>query len=362
MNANFVSVAHYADRMCSIASVDLGSNFRRSRGQNSACFIALAATLLAVIVPSGANASSMVLIERICDAAPVSPGSIKQVAAPIIVNRQKVDGPLLRLQARTDEKGIFSGARSVPVSIDEAKRLCAAGYPVDVLDTTGVARKSGDSQKTYVQPMVSLPSSFSIVGLWGITWGNFWVPNAMPNGHTYQVVDFTVEPYNYPNSGQFSHLAVSTLTVSNSDLDHDFDGKGAIFYAALPGCGSVLQSWAITGYSDGPPQGCSNPAVCSNPVFNGAAPSPWAGQPNTCDFWDASTPRRFLVGANIWQQSVYWTCTPSGGCPGIASPTVDSTTSYFRSGGAGVAFINALSYSSSVWSLTFSNVNSYTGW
>jgi hypothetical protein len=178
------------------------------------------------------------------------------------------------------------------------------------------------------------------------------------------VVDFTVTPANYQNSGPNSHLAVSALTVSNSNLDHDFDGKGAIFYGGTEYvCGAgqktMLQSWAIQNYNDGanPPRGAY--PGCSNPVFNGSAPTPWSSQPATCGTWDAITPKRFLVGANIWQQSVYWRCQPGGTCPEFVSPSVDSASAYFRSGGAGVVFLHALT-ASVEWSLSFTGVSSYT--
>ncbi len=309
---------------------------------------------------ASAYAADTVFVEKVCEATTVAPSAGEDGTPPILLNRQKAGGPLFRLETRTDEKGGIVGARSVPVSVDEAKRLCDAGFPVSVVDSTGVAR-AVSGQKTAVEPLSSLQSSFSIVGLYDVTWGNFWVPGAMPSGHTYQVVDFTVDPYNYSTTGASSHFGVSTLTVSNSNLDQDFDGKGAYFAASDPFCGTVLESWAIQGYSDATGT-CSNPANCLAVVFRGSAPAPWNLEPNSCNYWSATAKKRFLVGANTSQLSRYWHCVPGGACPVVVSPDVNSTTPYFRAGGAGVAFLQVgASYSSSVWYLTFSNVISYTG-
>ena len=288
---------------------------------------------------------------------------------PIIFNRFTSDGPLMRLEGRADKDNRISGIKRIAVSDDEVKHLCDSGFPVAVLDVSEApkASKSGNRPKTFVPPLTVLPTEFSIYRsgygfyLPWTTYGSFWVPNTMPPGHTYQVVDFTVTPTNYENSGPNSHLAVSTQTVSNSNLDHDFDGKGAAFYGGTGECGAanktVLQSWAIQNYIDdvscGPP--------CLNPVFAGNAIAPWTNQPSSCGAWDAVTPKRFLVGSNIWQNSVYWRCQPGGACPEFVSNSVDSSTPYFRSGGAGIAFLHAGSVGAVEWTLSFTNVTAYTG-
>ena len=326
---------------------------------------------------------------------------------PIYFNRFTRDGPLMRLEGRTDKDNKLVGAKSIAVSDDEVKQLCDAGFPIAVVDASQTAKsikigsrervsrgdlatsQASDSsntgsrqslpldalntiviqhateerQKTIVEPRPELPSGFTITRFWNLwrsweTYGNFWVPAALPYGHTYQVVDFTVTPSsNYQNSGDYSHLAVSALTVSNSNLNNDFDGKGMTLWATSSRCNSswqraALQSWAIQGYSE-PPNACANPAICSNPVYDGITNSP-----NTCGPWDATSTQRFLLGANIWQNSVYWLCDV-GLCPAWTSPTVDSSTPYFRSGGAGVAFLHTRSQDVS-WTLSFQNVTSYT--
>ena len=287
-----------------------------------------------------------------------------KVPAPIYFNRFTRDGPLMRLEGRTDKNNRIIGITRVVVSDDEVKQLCDLGFPISALDVGEAAKASTTSErpKTVVPALTVLPTTFEIYRTnlnntyipWA-TYGNFWVPQDMPSGHTYQVVDFTVTPSNYENSGPHSHLAVSTQTLSNSNLDHDFDGKGAAFFAGSGLCGSanktVLQSWAIQNSVDG--VSCGPP--CENPVFDGIT-----AQPASCGEWDAVTPKRFLVGSNTSQRSVYWRCQPGGTCPEFVSTDVNSSTPSFRSGGAGVAFLHALGTENVTWYLSFTNVVSYT--
>lgn len=282
-------------------------------------------------------------------------------------NRLERGGPLVRLEGiadpvvSDDKRGGVVAARAIEVTEAEARDICSKGFPVDVLDVSAIQRVA-ERRKTVVQPVSYLPGAFSIMRTWNLwlgwaTYGTFWVPASMPYGHTYQVVDFTVTPSNYQNSGALSHLAVSALTVSDTNLNNDFDGKGMTLWAQPNSCAAVggraaLQSWAIQGFSD-PPGSCANPTVCSNPVFDGVN-----NNPNTCGPWDAASTQRFLVGANIWQDSVYWLCD-AWGCPAWASPAINSFTPYFRSGGAGVAFLHVFS-DDVYWSLSFQGVTSYT--
>ena len=166
-------------------------------------------------------------------------------------------------------------------------------------------------------------------------------------------------PNNYQNSGPDSHLAVSVLTYSDSNLNSDFDGKGLTLWATTDMCNgggkrAILQSWALQNYSDSNPPltPCGTYLGCSNPVYN------YLREPNTCGPWDGIESQRFLLGANIWQNSIYWLCDVWG-CPAWASPSVDSTTPYFRAGRAGVVFVHA-GINNTSWTLTFAGVNSYT--
>ena len=49
---------------------------------------------------------------------------------------------------------------------------------------------------------------------------------------TFQVLDFTVSPTNYENSGPDTHFAAMTQVVSDTNFGQDFDAKGVIFYSA----------------------------------------------------------------------------------------------------------------------------------
>lgn len=313
------------------------------------------------MIHSAAHAASPAAVSRVCDA--MAPGNGAETKSPIIVNRLKADGPMVRLEAVVESsdpknRGGFRGARAIEVTLPEVLDLCRQGFSVDVLDLSRIPRAIDGGQKTVVQPVASLPSGFTIARTWNLwqgwaTYGSFWVPAALPSGHTYQVVDFTVTPSaNYENSGPYSHLAVSVLTVSDSNLNNDFDGKGLALFAtgrcALAWQRAVLQSWAIQGYP-----ACAGPAACSNPLYDGIT-----NNPNTCGPWDAVSTQRFLVGANIWQDSVYWLCD-AWGCPAWASPAINSFTPNFRTGGAGVAFLHVLS-ENVAWTLSFQNVISYT--
>lgn len=256
-----------------------------------------------------------------------------------------------KVSGKSDAPPALWGARWMPVQLDDVNKVCEAGYDVSVLTIVDSSVQK-DLQKGYVPPASSTPSSFTIVGLWNQTWGNFWVPQSLPAGHTYQVVDFQVTPYNYASSGPYSHVAISVLTTSNSNFQSDFDGKGVAIGGGWTGCPSQsvgIEAWAIQNWSEG--GGCAPGPTCQAVVY----------APNSCSSWDNSQPRRFLVGANIGQQAVYWSCPVGGACPGIQSPDVDTWMSGYRSGGAGVAFIHVLGDSGSVWSLSFNAVTAYSG-
>lgn len=289
---------------------------------------------------------------------------------PILLVRDDATGEVQRLDVPMLAKAVNGKTQEprrtyVAVTPDETKKLCDANFSVATIRKPLLTAESEkrDLRKTVVSPVSSLPSTFSIVHWYGTTYGNFWVPASLPSGHSYQVADFTVAPYNFTSAGYGAHLVVPVLTVSNSNFDHDFDGKGAIFGESSLGCGSpwvsVLESWAIQGYSD--VSGCANPALCQAVVFNGSAPAPWNTQPNSCSAWPVTQSYRYLVGANIAQQSVYQRFAPSASSPEYISPVVDSTTPLFRSGGAGVGFLAVAPAYSGYWSLNFSGVNSYTG-
>ena len=316
-------------------------------------------------------------ITRFCEQSAES--AARGTLQPIIFNRFGHDGPLTRLEGTTNKDGAMNGARRFEVTDKEATSLCAQGYAIDVLTITQ-RDKSAATQKAAVDPLSSLPPNFLIgkgriceevepgpviVCEWK-TYGSFWVPNAMPSGHTFQVLDFTVTPTNYENSGPDTHFAAMTQVVSDTNFGQDFDAKGAIFFSGgSKFCGlsqttttSMLQSWDIRPTN---PVCASTDGNCRNPVFGQFfQTAAYVNQPSTCSVWNTYTAKRFLVGSNIWQQSRYLRCAIGGACPEFTSPDVDSTTPYFRTGQAGVAFVLAGATPNVQWHLEFTNVSSFT--
>ncbi len=170
--------------------------------------IALLMTIACANLVSAQDLSTA--ITRYCEPSAESAAAGK--LPPIIFNQFGIDGPLTRLEGTTNKNGAMNGVRRFDVTDKEAKYLCGQGYPVDVVTITERA-KGGEIQKAAVEPLSSLPPNFSVgkgrvcdttvdpmVCVWK-TYGSFWVPKAMPSGHTYQVLDFTVTPSNYENSG-----------------------------------------------------------------------------------------------------------------------------------------------------------------
>ena len=118
----------------------------------------------------------------------------------------------MRLEGRTDKDNKLISVERIAVSDDEVKQLCDAGFPIAVVDasqapkSTNTGSRQGlrvnggdtrvsqpapqDGQKTVVEPVTELPSGFTITRSWNLwqgwgTYGSFWVPAALPYGHTY---------------------------------------------------------------------------------------------------------------------------------------------------------------------------------
>lgn len=288
------------------------------------------------------------LPEQAVAAAKGAPVLVMQFAGSDEVFR--MEGALASPKVDLKSPSTLGGVRMVSVQPDEIRKVCDAGYDVSVI-TMPNSLTPQSRQKGYLPPMTSVPSAFTIVGLWSQTWGNFWVPQTLPSGHTYQVVDFQVTPYNYATSGSFSHIGVSVLTRSDSNFQADFDGKGVSIGGGFTGCDAHsigVEAWAIQNWSEA--NGCMPGPTCQAVVY----------APSSCATWEDTQPRRFVVGANVNQQVQYWSCAIGGACPPPNPVIVNTTMSGYRSGGAGVAFIHVLGDTGSVWSLSFNAVNSYT--
>ena len=307
-------------------------------------------TAFAVEASAATNASPNV--EYLCKSDPGRVTGFKIPAGSVLLLRTDVPNEFQRLEIPVGEKNGSFG-KYVTVSPDEIRNLCSANFTIATIPKAQPTQvvKLGNGQKTTISPVSSLPSTFSIVYVAGTIYGNFWVPANLPSGDTYQVADFTVAQYNFAASGANTHFVNSVLTLSNTNFDADFDGKGMIL-GAYDDCGptysSIVETWAI---QNSPGCGFPGASTCNAIV--------WA--PESCSEWSQAEPKRYLVGANIWQQSVYWRYTPGDSSPEFVSPGIDSYTPAFRGGGAGVAFLVAAAPTSAYWYLDFSDVTSYSG-
>ncbi len=291
-------------------------------------------------------------VEYLCRSDPGRVSEFKIPAGSVLLLRTDVPNELQRLEVPVGQKNESFG-KYVTVTSEEIRKLCEANLTIATIPKPQPIRAAepGNGLKVVISPVSSLPPAFSIVYVAGTAYGNVWVPANLPSGDTYQVADFTVAQYNFAASGVNTHFANSVLTVSNSNFDNDFDGKGMIL-GVFPSCGSsyssVIETWAIQNYP-----GCNSPgpSTCEATVWG----------PDSCAEWSQAEPKRYLVGANIWQQSVYWRYTPGDSSPEFVSPGIASYTPAFRSGGAGVAFFVAASPTNQYWYLDFSDVTSYSG-
>jgi hypothetical protein len=198
------------------------------------------------------------------------------------------------------------------------------------------------------------------------------VPATMPTAHNAQLSQFTVAGSNFQNAPSGGHFVHSLLTVSDSNLDLDFDGKGLIFgfdttfcgSGATPAYGSLAETWV----NQNPP-----PAQGGNDVRQFAGQTP-AMSPNTCAAMLPSTTYRFVAGANRQQQSQHFRYAGTSNTPDYppanSNPNnyiVNSFNPSFRPNGAGVVFFVSGGGGTGIpqsqlqpWSLTFTNVSSWT--
>ncbi len=181
--------------------------------------------------------------------------------APVYVLVTK-GGAYFRIEATFDSKGRYKG-QHVPVQKKEIDAECASGVSIAALqiETPGPAKSlaKGETVKTVVPPQASLPTSFtirtstSIACKYGLeppcartVWGNFWVPGTMPATQQAHIVHYTLSQWQFNASTPGTHFVNSVLTVSNTNFDTDFQGKGLIIGVAND-CGgnysAILQTW-----------------------------------------------------------------------------------------------------------------------
>lgn len=277
-------------------------------------------------------------------------------------------------------------AKYTKLSKAEIDEVCATtGISVAVLAKQNgkkMAESSDASESAKaLTPMTSIPSSFTIATSAAAcknrvcstsVYGNFCVPGTMPASDNAHLSQFTVTTNNFHNAVNSAHFVHSLLTVSYTNFDSDFDGKGVVFgpdstycgNVSNPAYGSLAETWLI---------GLARPQDEVARKFNGVAGND-TGAPNTCSGMAANGTYRFLAGANRQQQIAFYrypgsSTTPDYPPPGsnFAAYVVNDVKSTFRLGGSGVAFFVAGGGQTSVpqtqlqqFSLTFSNVSAWT--
>ncbi|MBL8311201.1 MAG: hypothetical protein JNL19_12305 [Burkholderiales bacterium] len=326
----------------------------------SICF----ALLCAVI---STEASAAVPFEVICDG-----GGVRM--PPVYVYKTK-NGQFLRMDVRQLPDGRYQSTRAV-MPRGHVEELCAKQIPVSSMPPP-------DDIDTAVGPKIGVqsyvPSSFSIVGytfpgFFSMVVGNFWVPASMPSSDNAHLTAFDLTTSDFVSATNGAHFVHMLTASSNSNIDTDYNGKGMIFGPYGGWCsGSPAYSGTYGSISEtffypwvGPGPGTSgwygNPS--RSKVWAGYNPSNDSfgtvdAPGHTCIAQPTSGTISFLVGANRWQQSVYYTRI-SPWLPWTQTPTVDSYTSNFATGFAGVTFFVAAGGAPGNWTLSFSNVSSWT--
>jgi hypothetical protein len=278
----------------------------------------------------------------------------------------------------SDARGNAIRAKYTKVSKADIADVCAAtGSSVAAMPKHD-NKKMAEVAKS-VTPMVALPNSFSINTVAYCknrvcstsVWGNFWAPGTMPTADNAHLSQFTVTSNNFHNAVNSAHFVHSLLTVSDTNITSDFDGKGFIFgvdttlcgTATNPAYGSLAETWLI---------GAGRPTHVVI-RYNGVVIVD-TDAPNTCSNMGANGTYRFLAGANRQQQSAFYrypgaSTTPD--YPPVGSNynayNVSSVRPDFRSGGSGVAFFVAGGEETNVpqtqlhsFSLTFTAVSAWT--
>ncbi len=306
----------------------------------------------------------------------------KHDSAPVYVMATQ-NGTFYRTEISVDRNGRYNGVR-IPVTRKEIDDECANGMSIATLSIEQpggekAASSNAKATKSGVPPLASLPTSFTIrtsttiACKYGLeppcarsVWGNFWVPGTMSAEEQAHIVHYNLSQWQFNSSTPGTHFVNSVLTVSNSDFQSDFQGKGLILGLAN-GCGgsysALLQTW----------QNASMPSNTSGAWYA------------TCNAINPSGSYDIYVGANrqqdvqaiisgpglsnanpqvsVFEQyfwsSPYWQA-------GLNAPTANQypAVSYAGTGAMGVAFLVAGPSRipvSEEWALTFDNVFQYTG-
>jgi hypothetical protein len=297
--------------------------------------------------------------------------------APVFVHRD-ADGSLQRLNATTQKDGTYT-IRYTQIPAAEIQAMCASGLSLAVMfKPKPTSSLSADGEK--ISTLTYLPSSFLITG-WqyggynGVD-GGVWVPGTMPSSHNAHITQFDVVENGFYNAINGAHLVHMVTASTAASIETEYQGKGMIFgpYGHFCGAGSAGAS-APGGGSYGAISETymyPTPTPPASNYYNVNRSKIWAGNdPSRDSFAATATPYhtcfqqqqgasvKYLVGANRSQGSVYYT-KPSASPTWSITPSITSTSQYFRTGYAGVAFFVASGGPAGVWSLQFTNVSSVT--
>lgn len=292
------------------------------------------------------------------------------------------DGSTRRMDVAITKEGGYR-ATYPEVPRDLIVDMCSKGIGISTMPMPGEPMKGGaDSAK--IPTYAAITSSFSISAytFWGVSYttGSFWVPGDMPSTDNAHLSTFDVSATNFENATGGAHFVHMLLASSNSNIDADYNGKGMIFGpygfwcspppASAGGFGAISETFMYppVGHTVSPGGPTPDPAWYANPNRSkiwagadmsrdsfGAGDAPF----HTCTATSASTQMSFLVGANRWQQSVYYS-RPTGVPTWSTTPVVDSTAPYFLTGKAGTAYFVAGSGVIGDWRLDFENVSAWT--
>lgn len=293
---------------------------------------------------------------------------------PPVYLMQSKNGQLLRMEVKQLPTGPYQSSRAaIPPGLVE--KMCADRIPVS---TMPLPEDVAAAEGVKIGVSSCVPSSFSIVGYtfigYSAVFGNFWVPGVMPSSDNAHLTSFDLDASGFSNATNGAHFVHMLTASSNSDIDSDYNGKGMILGPYGYWCGG---SPAYSGAYGSVSETFFYPVIGAGPGTSG-----WYGNPNRSRVWagynpsidsfgttDAphhtcvqqptSGPVSFLVGANRWQQSVYYTRI-SPYLPWTQTPVVDSYTPYYAMGYAGVTFFVAAGGAPGNWTLSFTNVSSWT--
>lgn len=216
------------------------------------------------------------------------------------VNRHPVTGEL-----RVKKRPVTP--REIASLEAEGVTLAAIPDPDDLIGSGGEAGEEGRPDQHKQGGLVpSVPSSFTIIRLYGYTYGGFWTNGTRPSGRTTHWSSFSLR------SGGFGR------TVEHVAHALFFDGTDPI-HQGLKGNGMLI------GKSSSPGTGCG---PYTSPDYYGEIESFWAGgnalYPSSCSpaglLMDGST-HNFTLHASTGQWVTYWIASNGSS---FASEAVDT--------------------------------------